>query len=58
MVLLLIAGLGKGTSSYSLAMLSLRTGDVVKRVDIGNGQEASLSVSSRTVIVVSLSLTM
>jgi hypothetical protein len=55
LILLLIAGLGKGMSSYSLAMLSLRTGEVVKRVDIGNGQEAALSVSSRAVVVVSLS---
>lgn len=56
LVLLLVAGLGKGMSSYSLAMLSLRTGEVVKRVDIGNGQEAALSVSSKAVVVVSLSL--
>jgi hypothetical protein len=55
MVLMLVAGLGKGTSNYSLAMLSLRTGEVVKRVDIGNGQEAALSVSSKAVVVVSLS---
>ena len=57
-VLFLVAGLGKGMSSYSLAMLSLRTGDVVKRVDIGNGQEAVLSVSGKAVVVVSLSLIM
>jgi hypothetical protein len=56
LVLLLIAGLGKGMSSYSLAMLGLRTGEVVKRVDVGNGQEAALSVSSKAVVVVSLSL--
>ena len=55
LVLLLVAGLGKGMSSYSLAMLSLRTGEVVKRVDTGNGQEAALSVSSRAVVVVSFS---
>jgi hypothetical protein len=55
MVLLLIAGLGKGMSSYSLAILSLRTGEVVKRVDIGNGQEAALSVSGKAVVVVSFS---
>jgi hypothetical protein len=55
LVLLLLAGLGKGMSSYSLAMLSLRTGEVVKRVEIGNGQEAALSVSGRAVVVVSIS---
>jgi len=52
-VLLLVAGLGKGMSSYSLALLSLRTGEVIKRVDIGNGQEAALSVSGKAVVVVS-----
>jgi hypothetical protein len=57
-VLLLIADPGKGMSSCSLAMLSLWTGEVVKWVDIGNGQEAALSVSSRAVVVVSLWLTM
>jgi hypothetical protein len=56
LVLLLVAGLGKGMSSYSLTMLSLRTGEVVKRVVIGNGQEADLSVSNRAVVVVSLAL--
>jgi hypothetical protein len=56
LMLLLIAGPVKGMSSYSLAMLSLRTGEVVKRVDIGYGQEAALSVSSKAVVVVSLSL--
>ena len=56
LVLLLIAGLGKGMSSYSLAMLSLRTGEVVRRVDIGSGQEAALSVSGKAVVVVSRSV--
>jgi len=53
LALLLIAGMGKGMSSNSLAMLSLRSGEVINRVEIGDGQEASLSVSSRAVVVVS-----
>lgn len=54
LVLLLLAAAGKVLSSYSLAMLSLRTGEVVKRVEIGNGQDASLSTSRNAVVVVSL----
>lgn len=53
LALLLIAGLEKEMSSFSLAMLSLRTGEVIKRVEIGDGQEAALSVSSKAVVVVS-----
>ena len=56
LVMLLVAGLGKGMSSYSLAMLDLKSGEVVKRVDIGNGQDAAFSVSGKAVVVVSLSL--
>jgi hypothetical protein len=53
LILLLIAGTGKGLSSFSLVMLSLISGEVVKRVEAGSGQEAGLSVSSRAVVVVS-----
>jgi hypothetical protein len=55
LVILLIAELGKRMSTYSLAMLGTRTGEAVKRVDIGSGQEATLSVSGKAVVVVSLS---
>ena len=56
MVLLLLES-GKGMSSFSLAMLDLKSGEVIMRTDVGNGEEAELSVSKRAIIVVGNPLT-
>jgi hypothetical protein len=50
--LLLLSRHGKGTSDFSLAILSLKSGEVVKRVDVGSGTAGSMSVSSRAIVIV------
>lgn len=54
MAVLLLSGLaGKGgLTTYSIALLNLTTGEMDKRVDVGSGTAASLSLSSRAVVVV------
>lgn len=54
MAILLLSGLaGKGGSStYSIALLNLSSGEMDKRVDVGSGTAASLSISSKAVVVV------
>jgi len=54
MAVLLLSGLaGKGgLSTYSIALLNLTTGEMDKRVDVGSGTAASLSISSKAVVVV------
>jgi hypothetical protein len=52
-VLLLSGSSGKGgLSVYSLALLNLSSGEVVKMVEIGNGTAAALSISKKAVVVV------
>lgn len=55
-IALVVAGRkGRGTSyALSLEVLSLRSGTVVKKVDLSSGSHASLQISSRAVVVVSL----
>ena len=54
MVLLLLAGSGKGMSSFSLAMLDLRSGEVIKRIDVGHGDGAGFCASKKAIVVVSI----
>lgn len=54
MAVLLLSGLaGKGGSStYSIALLNLSSGEMDKRVEVGSGTAASLSISFKSVVVV------
>ena len=53
MVLLLLKS-GKGMSSFSLAMLDLRSGEVIKRIDVGHGDGAGFCASKKAIVVVSI----